>query len=411
MSLQQESGGARAAQTQLSNPDVAVDIDQVRDVRLRSLLSNSSAESDIWLGESTDGERVAVKIYRHGQLPGVMDLQKKQALRHPHLVPIIDAGEVQGRYYEISPFQEGPTLDRFIVQHGVLAGPEATELLQQLSDAIHYLHEQQILHRDIKPSNIFISNRQPLEVALADFGSARLTAYQTMLTGTIGTVAYSAPEAVTGLQSEASDYWSLAMVLLEAMTGRQAFQGLDLKQQLYRVASGQVEVPEALPERWQTLFRGLLTTDYTRRWRKKEIDAWLNSGSSSRPVIIPKAPVSSVRERVSGRVELERLPEPGELSNEALLELLVGGALRPLFRYFWVAFVVGGMTRSSVLAALILVLLVAVGVALEFRPAGMERYKRESRVERQLRSLPRKKRRKIRRIVREWMRETGRANS
>jgi serine/threonine protein kinase len=411
MSLEQESGGARAAQTQLSNPDVAVDIDQVRDVRLRSLLSNSSAESDIWLGESTDGERVAVKIYRHGQLPGVMDLQKKQALRHPHLVPIIDAGEVQGRYYEISPFQEGPTLDRFIVQHGVLAGPEATELLQQLSDAIHYLHEQQILHRDIKPSNIFISNRQPLEVALADFGSARLTAYQTMLTGTIGTVAYSAPEAVTGLQSEASDYWSLAMVLLEAMTGRQAFQGLDLKQQLYRVASGQVEVPEGLPERWQTLFRGLLTTDYTRRWRKKEIDAWLNSGLSSRPVIISKAPVSSVRERVSGHVELERLPEPGELSNEALLELLVGGALRPLFRYFWVAFVVGGMTRSGVLAALILVLLVAVGVALQFRPAELERYKRESRVERQLRSLSRKKRRKIRRIVREWMRGPNRVNS
>jgi serine/threonine protein kinase len=404
MSLEQESGGARAAQTQLSNPDVAVDIDQVRDVRLRSLLSNSSAESDIWLGESTDGERVAVKIYRHGQLPGVMDLQKKQALRHPHLVPIIDAGEVQGRYYEISPFQEGPTLDHFIVQHGVLAGPEATALLQQLSDAIHYLHEQQILHRDIKPSNIFISNRQPLEVALADFGSARLTAYQTMLTGTIGTVAYSAPEAVTGLQSEASDYWSLAMVLLEAMTGRQAFQGLDLKQQLYRVASGQVEVPEGLPERWQALFRGLLTTDYTRRWRKKEIDAWMKSGSSSRLVIISKAPVSSVPDRVSGHVELERLPEPGELSTEALLELLVGGALRPLFRYFWVAFVVGGMTRSGVLAALILVLLVAVGVALQFRPAELERYKRESRVERQLRSLSRKKRRKIRRIVREWMR-------
>lgn len=411
MSLEQESGGARVAQTQLSNPDVTVDIDRVHDVQLRSLLSNSSGESDIWLGESTNGEQVAVKIYRHGQLPGVMDLQKKQALRHPHLVPITDAGEVQGRYYEISPFQEGPTLDRFIVQHGVLTGREATELLQQLSDAIHYLHEQQILHRDIKPSNIFITNRQPFEVALADFGSARLTAYQTMLTGTIGTVAYSAPEAVTGLQSEASDYWSLAMVLLEAMTGRQAFQGLDLKQQLYRVASGQVEIPEGLPERWQTLFRGLLRPDYTLRWRKKEIDAWLKSESLSQPVMTPKASVYPVRDRVRRQVVLERVPEPGELSNEALLELLVGGALRPLFRYFWVAFVVGGMTRNGFLAGLILVLLVGVGVALQFRPAEMEHYKRESRVDRQLRSLPKKKRRKIRRIVREWMRGPNSPNS
>jgi serine/threonine protein kinase len=371
---------------------------------------------------------VAVKIYRHGQLPGVMDLRKKQALRHPHLVPVLDAGEVQGRYYEISPFQEGPTLDRFLAGHGVLTGPEATEVLRQLSDAIHYLHEQQILHRDIKPSNIFISNRQPLEVALADFGSARLTAYHTMLTGTIGTVAYSAPEAVTGLQSEASDYWSLAMVLLEAMTGRQPFQGLDLKQQLYRVASGQVEVPEGLPESWQILFRGLLTTDYTLRWRKKEIDAWLKSASyradfgelsraagsgaeGPRHLAPSKTPVSPVRDPVRQRVELERLPESGELTTEELLELLVWGGLRPLFRYFWVAFVVGGMTRSSVLAALILVLLVVVGVALQFRPSEMERFKRESRVENELRSLSRKKRRKIRRIVREWIHGTDRPNT
>jgi serine/threonine protein kinase len=362
-----------------------------------------------------------------------MDLQKKQALRHPHLVPIIDAGQVQGRYYEISPFREGPTLDRFLAGHGVLTGSEATEVLRQLSDAIHYLHEQQILHRDIKPSNIFISNRQPLEVALADFGSARLTAYHTMLTGTIGTVAYSAPEAVTGLQSEASDYWSLAMVLLEALTGRQPFQGLDLKQQLYRVASGQVEVPEGLPEHWQILFRGLLTTDYTQRWRKKEIDAWLKSASSkasAQPAVRlggsaaaddgrgsgvekpqhlapSETPVSPVRQRA----ELERLPESGELTTEELLELLVWGGLRPLFRYFWVAFVVGGMTRSSVLAALILVLLVAVGVALQFRPSEMERFKRESRVDNELRSLSRKKRRKIRRIVREWIHGADRPNT
>lgn len=206
------------------------------------------------------------------------------------------------------------------------------------------------------------------------------------------------------------------MVLLEALTGRQPFQGLDLKQQLYRVASGQVEVPEGLPEHWQILFRGLLTTDYTQRWRKKEIDAWLKNASSRAPGSSAeglqhdapsKTPVSPVRQRV----ELERLPESRELTTEELLEFVVWGGLRPLFRFFWVAFVVGGMTRSSVLAALILVLLVAVGVALQFRPSEMERFKRENRVENELRSLSRKKRRKIRRIVREWIHGTDRPNT
>jgi serine/threonine protein kinase len=56
-----------------------------------------------------------------------------------------------------------------------------------------------------------------------------------MLTGSVGTVAYSSPEAVTGIQSEAADYWSLGTVLLEALTGRRPLEGLDVKQQLYRL--------------------------------------------------------------------------------------------------------------------------------------------------------------------------------
>src|SRR6266478_2216603 len=47
-------------------------------------------------------------------------------------------------------------------------------LLEQLASAIHYLHSQNVLHRDIKPSNIFVTQTDPLQVTLADFGTARL---------------------------------------------------------------------------------------------------------------------------------------------------------------------------------------------------------------------------------------------
>ncbi|MEY2603444.1 MAG: eukaryotic-like serine/threonine-protein kinase, partial [Verrucomicrobiota bacterium] len=184
------------------------DFHSIGENRLISLISNHSAESDVWLGERTNGERVAVKIYRYGRIPGLVEESQKCALNHPHLVPVIEGGEVQGRYFEVSPFISGGTLANLIQRRGRLPEEEVEAILNQLSAVIHYLHSQHVLHRDIKPSNIFILQESALQIALADFGTARLGAYQTMLTGSVGTVAYSSPEAVTGIQSEAADCWS-----------------------------------------------------------------------------------------------------------------------------------------------------------------------------------------------------------
>jgi len=178
-----------------------LDIGFVGNIRLTKLLSNHSGESDVWIGERPGGEQVAVKIYRHGRLPGLMDERQKCALSHPHLLPILQAGEIQGRYFEVSPYVAHGTLTDLIQQQNHLSEADAKRLLEQLADAIHYLHSQNVLHRDIKPSNVFVTQAEPLHVSLADFGTARLGGYQTILTGTIGTVAYSSPEAVTGMQS------------------------------------------------------------------------------------------------------------------------------------------------------------------------------------------------------------------
>lgn len=331
MSEELQSGVIPSTEASVSTAGLRSDIREVNGVRLVSLMSSSSAEADVWLGKCPDGSRVAVKVYRHGQIPGLLDVRKKCGLAHSSLVPVLDAGQVEDRYYEVSPFIDGPTLHRFVAEQGPLRESEVAEILRQLAGAIHYLHTEQVLHRDIKPSNVFVTGRQPLAVCLADFGSARLGANQTMLTGTIGTVAYSAPEAVTGLQSEASDYWSLGMVLLEAVTGRPPFQGIDLRQQLYRVASGQVEIPEGLSPRLQSLFHGLLKLDYTQRWRKKEIDAWLKGEVASAPPPASRPGVPRVHPAPE-RAVLQRLPEPEKLGFEDILELLRDGVIQGLGR-------------------------------------------------------------------------------
>jgi serine/threonine protein kinase len=394
------------------------DVQAVGQTQLISLISNHSAESDVWLGERPDGEQVAVKIYRYGRIPGLVDTTHKCALSHPNLVPVLEAGEIQGRYFEISPFIRGGTLADLIQRRGRLAESELETILDQLSEVIHYLHSRHVLHRDIKPTNVFVLSEAPLKVALADFGTARLGAYQTMLTGNIGTIAYSSPEAVTGIQSEAADYWSLGTVLLEALTGRRPLEGLDVKQQLYRVASGQIEIPEAIPSRWKELFEGLLRTDYTERWRKQDIGQWLKTvGTVStksvelnprtgrrpemRPASAPRA--NETPTLIRPATLLVREPERITLTISDISRLVFYRAAASLGRFFWLFFLVNWYSRNFWVAAGVLAIIAVAGIGIDFLPHNLERLQREARVERQLAGYSPNDRRLLRRLVRHWM--------
>jgi serine/threonine protein kinase len=415
-SAKEDVGPSSAAPGANSGPVHAVqlppDISFVGDIRLTKLLSNHSGEADVWVGERPSGEKVAVKIYRHGRLPGLMDERQKCALSHPHLLQMLDAGEVEGRYFEVCPYVTTGTLTDFILQRRRLDEADSRRLLEQLANAIHYLHSQNVLHRDIKPSNIFVTQTEPLQVALADFGTARLGGYQTILTGTVGTVAYSSPEAVTGMQSEASDYWSLGMVLIEALTGRQPFAGLDVKQQLYRVAGGKVEVPEAVSPHWKQLLTGLLTVDYTLRWRKKEIDRWLNNErqpepAQSAPLPAPVRPVSTERRSRPLTVRLQRAPETIQLTPTDILEVVGDNIRTSVLRYFWVVFVVGGTSHSQWISLVVLALIMGAQTGFQFLPFRLQDLKREIRMNRQLRYLSWRERRSLRRMVRDWLKSVG----
>jgi serine/threonine protein kinase len=411
-SAKAEVGPASAAPGASSEPVYAVqlppDISFVGDIRLTKLLSNHSGEADVWVGERPSGEKVAVKIYRHGRLPGLMDERQKCALSHPHLLQMLEAGEVEGRYFEVCPYITTGTLSDLILQRRRLDEADSRRLLEQLANAIHYLHSQNVLHRDIKPSNIFVTQTEPLQVALADFGTARLGGYQTILTGTVGTVAYSSPEAVTGMQSEASDYWSLGMVLIEALTGRQPFAGLDVKQQLYRVAGGKIEVPEAVSPHWKQLLTGLLTVDYTLRWRKKEIDQWLNNErqsepAQSAPLPAPVRPVSTERGSRPLTVRLQRAPENIQLTPTDIIEVVGDNIRTSILRYFWVVFLVGGTSHNQWISLTVLALIMGAQTGFQFLPFRLQDLKREIRVNRQLRHLSGRERRSLRRMVRDWL--------
>lgn len=147
-----------------------------------------------------------------------------QAVRHKHLVPILDEGEVDGRAYLAVGYVEGRTLEDRIRDEGPLPVDAILVLSYQVATGLDALHRQELVHRDIKPSNIMLDGRG--DAWLTDFGLAKGRAY-TVLTKpgqVMGTLDYLAPELIRGEQATpASDMYALGCVLYECLSGKPPF--------------------------------------------------------------------------------------------------------------------------------------------------------------------------------------------
>ena len=150
-------------------------------------------------------------------------------LTHPHILPVYDSGEADGRLYYVMPYVEGESLrDRLDLQRQ-LPMDEALRLTCEIASALDHAHQRGIVHRDIKPENILLEGGHAL---VADFGIARaLSAVgDQKLTKTgvsLGTPAYMSPEQAMADPSldARSDIYSLGCVLYEMLAGTPPFTG------------------------------------------------------------------------------------------------------------------------------------------------------------------------------------------
>jgi serine/threonine protein kinase len=145
-------------------------------------------------------------------------------LRHPNLVPVLDAGEADGILYYTMPFIEGESLRTRLERDGRIPANDAIRLAIDVTEALAYAHAQGVIHRDIKPENILIDSGRAV---VTDFGIAR--AVESLggktLTATgmgVGTPGYMSPEQLVGESTidGRSDVYALGVVLGEMITGR-----------------------------------------------------------------------------------------------------------------------------------------------------------------------------------------------
>ncbi len=181
------------------------------------------------------GRTVAVKLLIRGPLASPQDEIRFRAeaaaagsLDHPHIVPVYEVGEHDGRAFFSMKLVPGQTLAACLLQ-GPIAPRKAASILLQVARGVAFAHRAGLLHRDLKPSNILIDPQGQAHVT--DFGLAKQLADPVSLTrsGTVlGTPAYMAPEQAAGNRGTvgpASDVYSLGSILYHMLTGQPPFQG------------------------------------------------------------------------------------------------------------------------------------------------------------------------------------------
>jgi serine/threonine-protein kinase len=153
-------------------------------------------------------------------------------LWHPHIVEVHDRGDVDGQLWIAMDYVEGTDAGALLAERYPDGMPpdDVVRIITAVSEALDYAHQKGLLHRDVKPANILISNPgTPDErILLADFGIARRTGEASNLTGTnmtVGTVAYAAPEQLTGAEIDGrADQYALASTAYQLLTGAPPFQ-------------------------------------------------------------------------------------------------------------------------------------------------------------------------------------------
>ena len=220
------------------------------------------------------GRSVAIKVLRPALAAGLSatrferEVRFAARLQHPHIVPLLSAGEVDGLPYYTMPFIEGESLLDRLRRDGAFPVGDAVRVLRDLADALAYAHGEGIVHRDLKPANVLVSHGHAV---IADFGIAKAvvaasregtsatgtggsssnlagTATSTALGVAVGTPAYMAPEQVAAdpALDQRADLYALGLIAYEALTGAHPFAGYDARAML---AAHLTEPPPPLTDR------------------------------------------------------------------------------------------------------------------------------------------------------------------
>ncbi len=219
--------------------------------------------AELFRARHASGSLVVVKrlLPEMEKRPDVVDLFLTEAdvgqmLRHDNVVSVLDAGEVDGRYFLAMEYVDGVDAERLITDAWKRQAPipraVAVRIAVDALRGLHFAHELTspqgtrfgLVHRDVSPDNLFVTRAGVTKVG--DFGIAKLAELEGVTQAGLikGKIAYMSPEQVRGVALDGrADAFSLALVLYEMLTSARPFgmrEGESEVDALLRVRAGRV---------------------------------------------------------------------------------------------------------------------------------------------------------------------------
>ncbi len=237
------------------------------------------------------------------------EIELAAQLSHPHVMPLHDSGEADGRLYYVMPYIEGETLRSRLNRERTIALDDAARIVAEVADALDYAHRRGVVHRDIKPENILLSGyptppgaTPAWHAIVADFGVGKALggaagSSLTQVGFVLGTPEYMSLEQAAGDNDVdgRSDIYSLGVVLYEMLVGRTPFTANSAAAVLgKRFAEGVPSIRDALPT-----ISMRVDQVAAKAMAKEPSDRWNTAGEMSAALMAAAAEGPGARERMA----------------------------------------------------------------------------------------------------------------
>lgn len=274
----------------------------------RLLCSLANGMALVYLAEQANPKRrVVVKIPRGGLL--LTEESRQRFLRevelaanadHAGIVPVLEAGEIDGSPYYTMPYIEGKPMDQYLASNCPKL-EDKLALFRQLCEVVGALHKNGLIHRDLKPANVLVDTHG--SIRLLDFGLAKsaLELSDVSLSPTVmGTLDYMAPEQA-GSATEVgppADVYAIGVMLYKAVTGESPYPiSKDLPTQLRMIAETPPKAPDQLNRNLpkpltELILRCLQKNPGKRPANAQQLQALLSEVAATRPVSSRAIPIS-----------------------------------------------------------------------------------------------------------------------
>lgn len=248
-------------------------------------------------------EQFAIKVILKSKLrtteqaQAVMDEFKiLSKMDHKHIVKMREWFESKDKLYMVAQLCTGGELFDRIIDYGSFTEKDAARVISEVSGAVHYMHERNIVHRDIKPENLLYEHASKdgsASLVLCDFGVAKsLLSGEDVISSAAGSLGYAAPEVFDSKgYSKPVDVWSLGVVLYTILSGVSPFQAETADAFVSEVRPG--FKPYFYPKYWsqvsdqaKTLVTGMLEYDPKKRLTIEQVctHPWVSQGESNAEV-------------------------------------------------------------------------------------------------------------------------------